>query len=83
MKGITNYEIREKFEQLESQLTELKNHKPSNWPLTLFAVFAIMAIIATAFYMLYENTLYSFFIVFGLLSMALLLVKIYMDKQRV
>jgi Na+/citrate or Na+/malate symporter len=83
MKGITNYEIREKFEQLESQLIELKNQKTSNWPLTLFSVFAIMAIVATAFYMLYENLLYSFFIVFGLLSMALLLVKIYVDKQQV
>lgn len=83
MKGITNFEIREKFEQLESQLTELKHQKTSGWPFTLFSVFAIMAILATVFYMLYENPLYSFFIVFGLFSMTLVLIKMYTDKQRV
>ena len=83
MKGITNYEIREKFEQLESQLTDLKHQKKSGWPFTLFSVFAMMAILATVFYMLYENPLYSFFIVFGLFSMALVLIKMYTDKQRV
>ena len=81
MKGITNYEMREYFEHIEDDLKDLKTMKSSSPDTALFLISTIVAITATFLYVLETNSLLLFFIVSGLASMAVILVKKQMEYR--
>ena len=77
MKGITNAEIREKFELIESELEELKQKvsqqtKPD--PTIFLAIFTIIAIISTFMMVLDNNPIYLFFTIIGIGNMIFLII---------
>jgi len=81
MKGITNYEMREYFEHMSKDLKDIKTMKSTSSDTTLFLIATIVAITATFLYVLENSQLLLFFIISGLVSMAVILVKKQMEPR--
>lgn len=85
MKGITNAELREKLEHIEDELESLKNvKKPSekgSFNGSFLGISTICALSATIGYVLTEHPVLLFFLVSGILSMILFVVKMAMDNK--
>jgi Flp pilus assembly protein TadB len=75
MKGITNVQIREKFEHIESELSEIKEQKSDSSLYIIFFTFsAIMAVIATMMMLFHSHPLFLFFTILGISWMVFLIV---------
>ena len=83
MKGITNAEIREKFEDIESELDEIKQHFPvkSKIDYTVFlAIFTIIAIVSTIMMVIDKNPIYLFFTLIGIANMIFFIAYRFIDR---
>jgi hypothetical protein len=81
IKGITNYQIREKFDNIEATLESIDKKKGNNIDLSLFIIMTIIAIIGILFYTLYNSIFYAFFTVIGIISMGVLILKMFILKK--
>jgi hypothetical protein len=81
MKGITNYEMREYFEHMTEDLKDIKTMKSQSSDTALFLIATIVSITATFLYVLENSPLLLFFIISGLASMAVILVKKQLDSR--
>ncbi|MDG6218112.1 MAG: hypothetical protein QCI00_01560 [Candidatus Thermoplasmatota archaeon] len=75
MKGITNYEIREYFETMANDIKELKQMKTRTSDTTLFFMATIAAITATVIYVFHSHPVLLFFIISGLVTMAIITIR--------
>lgn len=86
MKGISNAEIREKLEHIEDELESLKRVKKQfvkdSTNGSFLGVSTICAVSATIAYVLNEHPVLLFFMVSGILSMALFAGRIATDKSK-
>ena len=86
IKGITNYEMKEKFDEIETILKDIKkkkeSKKESNFDISLFIIMAIIASVGILFYALYNITTYAFFIIIAIISMIILTIKMYISKNK-
>lgn len=83
MKGITNFEIKEYFENITQDLEEMKSKKAtSSTDTTLFLIATIAAIVSTLLYVLHTEPVLLFFIISGLASMAVILVKKQFESKK-
>jgi len=82
IKGITNYQIKEKFDDIETILNDITKKKTNNLDLSLFIIMAITASIGTAFYALYNLLFYAFFAFIGIISMTVLVLKMFITKNK-
>ena len=75
MKGITNAEIREKFEHIESELQQIKKHK-QGFPLfiTFFLLSTLTALLGIIMMILDSHPLFLFFTVLGISFMIILVI---------
>jgi hypothetical protein len=75
MKGITNAEIREKFENIESKLVDIKKQRDdSSFYIIFFSLSAIIALIATMMMMFHSHPLFLFFTILGISWMVFLII---------
>jgi hypothetical protein len=81
MKGITNYEIREYFENMADDIKKVKHMKTTSPDTTLFFIAMITAITATGLYVLQSHPVLLFFIISGLASMAVITVKKHFEPK--
>lgn len=81
MKGITNMEIREKFEHIEAELEHIKN-VGDTIDFSFLIIAAIFSITATCFYAFYPTPLITFFMIAGILSMVFLVIKHYFTVNK-
>jgi hypothetical protein len=84
MKGITNVQIREKFENIENELSEIKNQQGESLLYIIFFSFsAITALISTIMMVFHSHPLFLFFTVLGISWMIFLIMyRIYERYQR-
>jgi len=81
MKGITNVEIREKFENIESELSEInKNRSDTLIYLIFFSFSAITALISTMMMLYHSHPMFLFFTILGIAWMVFLIVYRLFDK---
>ncbi len=81
MKGITNYEMREYFENLSKDVKDVKSMKSSSPDTALFLIATVTAITATLLYVLESHPILLFFIISGLASMAVVLIKKQIEQK--
>ena len=81
MKGITNYEMREYFENLSKDIKDIKSMKTYSPDTALFLIATVAAITATLLYVLESHPILLFFIISGLSSMAVVLIKKQIEQR--
>lgn len=69
IKGITNAQIREKFEHIEKELASLKQLREKTINQSFLAVSTIIAVVSTLFYLMMPHELFLFFIIVGICCM--------------
>jgi hypothetical protein len=75
MKGITNAELREKLEHIESDLQQLKQSKKTESTISLFlGLFAVFSIISTIMMVIDSNPFFLFFTIIGISEMIFIIV---------
>ena len=82
MKGITNVEIREKFEYIESELEQIKNKpKDSSIYILFFSLTMLTALVGTMMMFLEPHPIFLFFTILGISQMIFLIVfRLYMNN---
>jgi hypothetical protein len=81
MKGITNYEMRKYFENISKDLKDIKSMKTSSPDTALFLIATVAAITSTLLYVLESHPILLFFIISGLASMAVVLIKRQIEQK--
>lgn len=81
MKGITNAQIREKFEHIEAELSELKQMREKTNDESILVVSTIFALVATVFFFIIPHEFFLFFMVAGLSCMGFFVVKIMLEQK--
>ncbi len=81
MKGITNYEMRDYFETISKDIKDIKNMKSSSPDTALFLIATVATITATLLYVLESHPILLFFIISGLASMAVVLIKKQIEQR--
>jgi hypothetical protein len=75
MKGITNAQLREKLEHIESDLQQLKQSKRTESTLPLFlGFFTVFSIISTVMMVLDSHPFFLFFTIIGISEMIFIIV---------
>jgi len=82
MKGITNVEIREKFENIESELEKInKKPKESSMYFLFFSLTMLTALVGTMMMFLEPHPIFLFFTILGISQMIFLIAfKLYMNN---
>lgn len=75
IKGITNAQIREKFEHIQSDLQELKQRKETTNDTAFLGIFTIVSLIATIFYFMMASDILLFFIITGISCMGFFIIR--------
>jgi hypothetical protein len=81
MKGITNAQIREKFEHIEQEIASLNKRKETSINQSFLAVFTIIALVSTVVYLLMPHELFLFFIIMGICCMGFFVIKMILSSS--
>lgn len=80
IKGITNAQIREKFEHIEKELASLKEVRETSINQSFLAVSSIIAIISTLVYLMMPHELFLFLIIVGISCMGFFIIKMILSS---
>ena len=81
MKGITNVQIREKFENIESELSEMNNKRSDTSIYLIFFSFSVItALISTVMMLYHSHPMFLFFTILGISWMIFLIIYRLYDK---
>ena len=82
MQGITNSQIREKFETLEKEIQEIKQMRQRGIDQTFLSLAAIISLVATLMFAFTSQSILLFFIIFGISTMIFFILKIIYQMVR-
>ncbi len=80
IKGITNAQIREKFEHIEKELASLKQIRERTINQSFLAVSSIIAVVATIVYLMIPHELFLFFLIVGICCMGFFVIKMILSS---
>ena len=81
MKGITNYEMPNYFENISKDIKSLKTNPSSSVDITFFLVATIMAITSTLIYVIEPHVILLFFIISSVAIMGAILIKKHIETS--
>ena len=82
MKGITDSQIREKFETLEKEIQEIKQMRQRGIDQSFLSLAAIVSLFATLMFAFTSQSILLFFIIFGISTMTFFILKISYHNMR-
>lgn len=81
MKGITNAELRQKLDQIESEINELKKMKHSSYNVSFLAVSILCAIFSTMTYLFSLHPILLFFMMASITSTVFFLGRYFIEDK--